>query len=51
MLVVVSKTDFQLVSCGRIGKIMTNCILLILCINIYQYINILLVSLFAVIQF
>lgn len=38
MLVVVSKTDFQLVSCGRIGKRMTNCILLILCINIYQYI-------------
>jgi hypothetical protein len=51
MLVVVSKTDFQLVSCGRTGKRMNNCVLLILCINIYQYINILLVSLFAVIQF
>ena len=42
MLVVVTKTDFQLVRCGTIGKRMTNCILL-LCI--------LLVSLFAVIQF
>ena len=43
MLVVVTKTDFQSVSCGRIGKRMTNCIFLTL------YINILLV-LFAVIQ-
>ena len=45
MLVVVTKTDFQSVSCGRIGKRMINCIVLIL------YINILLVLLFAVIQF
>ena len=45
MLVVVSKTDFQLVSCGRIGKRMTNCILLTLCFNT------LLVLLFAGIQF
>ena len=45
MLVVVTKTDFQSASCGRIGKRMTNCILLTLCINV------LLVLLFAVIQF
>ena len=45
MLVVVTTTDFQSVSCGRIEKRMTHCILLILCINI------LLVLLFAVIQF
>ena len=45
MLVVVTKTDFQSVSCARIGKRMINCIVLIL------YINILLVLLFAVIQF
>ena len=45
MLVVVTKTDFQLVGCGTIGKRMTNCILLTLCINI------LLVLLFAGIQF
>ena len=45
MLVVVMTTDFQSVSCGRIKKRMTHCIFLILCINI------LLVLLFAVIQF
>ena len=45
MLVVVTKTDFQSVSCARIGKRMINCIVLIL------YINILLFLLFAVIQF
>lgn len=45
MLVVVTTTDFQSVSCGTIEKRMTNCILLILCIHI------LLVLLFALIQF
>ena len=45
MLVVVTKTDFQSVSCGRIQKRMTNCVLLTLCINM------LLILLFAVIQF
>ena len=28
MLVVVTKTDFQLVGCGTIGKRMTNCIIM-----------------------
>ena len=45
MFIVVAKTDFQSVSCVRIGNRMTNCTLLVL------YINILLVLLFAGIQF
>ena len=45
MLVVVTKTDFQSVGCGRIGKRMTNYVLLTLCTNI------ILALLFAVIQF
>ena len=45
ILLVVTKTDFQSVSCGRIQKRMTNCVLLTLCINM------LLILLFAVIQF